>query len=319
MTAKQHIRRLAWPSVSLVLSLALVLFRADLTRYFELDETVSLGLKALAYFAAAWLVSRVFAMALDRAGTRSRPYPRLLNDIIAAILFLVAFVGTTSLFMGQGAFGALAGSGLVLAMLGFAIRNVVADTLSGVALGIEGPFRIGDWVDIDGLARGKVVEIGWRTTRVLTRDSMYLILPNSQIARQRITNYSAPKPHYRAQVTITLDHTMPIEQARKILLGAVREAKLIQHDPAPDVRVFAYEDVGIIYAVRYWLSRFDRDIDCRDEVYGLVDDALRRAGTTAPRRRIELMNTETATDAARATDQPPAILHPFPNAPMPKP
>lgn len=319
MTTKQHIRRLAWPSVCLVLSLGLVLFRADLAAYFELDDTVSLGLKALAYFASAWLVSRVFAMALDQAGARSRPYPRLLNDIIAAILFLVAFVGTTSLFMGQGAFGALAGSGLLLAMLGFAIRNVVADTLSGVALGIEGPFRIGDWVDIDGLARGKVVEIGWRTTRVLTRDSMYLIVPNSQIARQRITNYSAPKPHYRAQVTITLDHTMPIEQARQLMLGAVQEAKLIQHDPLPDVRVLAYEEAGISYAVRYWLSRFDKDIDCRDEVYSLVDEALRRAGTIAPHRRIELVTTASAARSARASDQRTTTLHPFPDTLMPNP
>ncbi|WP_244512510.1 mechanosensitive ion channel domain-containing protein, partial [Filomicrobium insigne] len=128
--------------------------------------------------------------------------PRLLKDLVAAMLFLVAFAAVVSLFMGKGALGALAGSGLVLAMLGFAIRNVVADTLSGVALGIEGPFRIGDWVDIDGLARGAVIEIGWRTTRLLTRDRTYVILPNSQIARQRITNYSAPKPEYRTQVSI---------------------------------------------------------------------------------------------------------------------
>ncbi|MCZ7675653.1 MAG: mechanosensitive ion channel family protein [Roseovarius sp.] len=125
----------------------------------------------------------------------------------------MAFVATVSLYMGQGAFGALAGSGLVLAMLGFAIRNVVADTLRGSRWGSR-PFRHRRWVDIDGLARGKVIEIGWRTTRILTRDATYMILPNSQIARQRITNYSAPKPQYRAQVSITLDHTMPIERAR---------------------------------------------------------------------------------------------------------
>ncbi|WP_417434190.1 mechanosensitive ion channel family protein [Hoeflea sp.] len=318
MTAKQHIKRLAWPSIFLVLSLGLVLFNADLASYHEFGDTVSLSLKALAYFASAWLVSRILAMALDQAAARNRPYPRLLNDIIAAILFLAAFIGTTSLFMGQGAYGALAGSGLILAMLGFAIRNVVADTLSGVALGIEGPFRIGDWVDIDGLARGKVVEIGWRTTRVLTRDSMYLILPNSQIARQRITNYSAPKPQYRAQVTITLDHTMPIEKAREVMLEAVQQAKLIHHDPMPDVRVLAYEEVGITYAVRYWLSRFDWDIDCRDEVYRLVDDALRRAGTIAPHRRIELVNSGTAIHTARGVDQSTAASHPFLDTTVPK-
>jgi small-conductance mechanosensitive channel len=116
-----------------------------------------------------------------------------------------------------------------------------------------------------------------------------MILPNSQIARLRITNYSAPKPQFRSQINVTLDHTMPVSKAREVLLGALSEAKLIQEDPAPDVRVRSYEEGGITYAVRYWLSRFDREVDCRDEVYSLIDDALRRAGTIAPRRRIELV------------------------------
>ncbi len=293
MTTKQHAKRLVWPTFLVVLSVGLILFSSSLTDLFGEHDTLVLSVKALSYFASAWLVSRVISMALDRATVRRRPYPRLLRDLIAAVLFLIAFAATVSLFMGQGAIGALAGSGLILAMLGFAIRNVVADTLSGIALGIEGPFRIGDWVDIDGLARGKVIEIGWRTTRILTRDSTYMILPNSQIARQRISNYSAPRPQYRAQVLITLDHTMPIDKARKVMLAAVVKAKLIQQEPSPDVRVLSYDEGGITYALRYWLSRFDRDVDCRDEVYSLVDEALREVGNLAPRRRIEIVPSQT--------------------------
>ena len=311
MTARQHARRLVWPSAFMFASLGLFLFHKELTALFGYGSAFSSGIKALAYFAIAWFVSRVLAMALDQAAVRKRPYPRLLKDLIAAVLFLVAFAATVSLFMGQGVVGALAGSGLVLAMLGFAIRNVVADTLSGIALGIEGPFRIGDWVDIDGLARGKVIEIGWRTTRVMTRDATYLILPNSQIARQRITNYSAPRPQYRAQISITLDHTMPISRAREVMLRAVKSAKLIQQDPAPDVRVLAYEEGGITYALRYWLMRFDRDADCRDEVYSLIDEALRQAGTIAPHRRIELVNGDALRPVTRSSDQTSAALHPF--------
>ncbi|WP_323037054.1 mechanosensitive ion channel family protein [Pararhodobacter sp.] len=302
MTTRQHVRGLVWPAIFVLLSFALVitLLEVEVPALNGYDENLLLGVTALAYFATAWFVSRIFALALDHASARRRPFPRLLKDLIAALLFLFAFAATGAMFMGQGAIGAVAGSGLILAMLGFAIRNVVADTLSGVALGVEGPFRIGDWVDIDGLARGKVIEIGWRTTRVMTRDSAYLILPNSQIARQRITNYSAPRPQYRAQLSILLDHSIPIATARAIMLGAVKDAKLIMHDPAPDVRVVSYEEGGIAYAVRYWLTRFDRDVDCRDEVYGLIDSALRKHGNVAPRRRVELV------DAASLAAEPPS-------------
>ncbi len=289
MTARQHARRLIWPTLLMALSFGLIVFGTGLAGARFDTAQVELAVTALAYFAAAWLISRIMALALDQAAAHARPYPRLLKDLIAAALFLIAFTATVSLYLGQGALGALAGSGLILAVLGFAIRNVVADTLSGVALGIEGPFRIGDWIDIDTLARGRVIEIGWRTTRILTRDATYMILPNSQIARQRITNYSAPKPQYRAQVTLMLDHALPVEEARNLILSALRSAALIQKDPAPDVRILAHEEAGITYAVRYWLSRFDRDIDCRDEVYSLIHKALRDAGPSIPHRRIELV------------------------------
>ncbi|WP_415183271.1 mechanosensitive ion channel family protein [Phaeovulum sp.] len=313
MTTRQNARRLIWPTALMILSLGLVLFHNELAQLMGKQDDLSPIVTALAYFAAAWLVSRILAMVLDQAAVRRRPYPRLLKDLISAVLFLTAFAASVALFMGQGAVGALAGSGLILAMLGFAIRNVVADTLSGVALGIEGPFRIGDWIEIDGIARGRVIEIGWRTTRVLTRDATYAILPNSQIARQRITNYSAPKPQYRAQISITLDHAMPISAARKVMLTALQEAKLILQDPAPDVRVLAYEEQGITYAVRYWLSRFERDADCRDEVYSLIDDALRREGMIAPRRRIELVAAVPTADHGHTEDTAgtDTRLHPF--------
>ncbi len=138
-----------------------------------------------------------------------------------------------------------------------------------------------------------------------------MILPNSQIARQRITNYSAPKPQYRAQISITLDHAMPVGDARRVMLEAVRDAKLIQQDPPPDVRVTAYEESGITYALRYWLGRFDRDVDCRDEVYSLVDNALRRAGSVAPHRRIELIRSEAHPASERLPAETRLALHPF--------
>ncbi len=284
MTVKQHGKRLIWPTALVLPGMAMLIYQAKLTEFFGPSHNLSRAVTALTYFASAWLLSRVLSLTFDQARVRRQPYPRLLKDLVAAVLFLIASAATAALFMGQGAVGAIAGSGLILAMLGFAIRNVVADTLSGIALGIEGPFRIGDWVDIDGLSRGRVIEIGWRTTRILTRDATYTILPNSKIARQRITNYSAPKPLYRAQINITLDNSMPIERARKIMLAALKDAKLIQKHPAPDVRVQAYEKAGITYAVRYWLARFDRDIDCRDEVYTLLDNGLRVAGTILPHR-----------------------------------
>ncbi len=289
MNMKQHARRLILPVLALLISIGFQQTRSELPDFIAQNEAFALFITAAIYFSTAWVTSRIMAAILDKAGGK-RPYPRLLKDLIAAILFVIAFTATAALFMGQGAIGALAGSGIILAVIGFAIRNVVADTLSGIALAVEGPFRIGDWIDIDTLAQAKAVEIGWRTTRLQTLDGTYVILPNSQISRQRITNYSAPKREFRAQINITLDHVLSIGKAREIMMEALGKAQLIQQDPKPDIRVRSYEEGGISYTIRYWVPRFERTVDCRDEVYSLIDDALRSAGSIAPYRRIQLIS-----------------------------
>lgn len=302
---KEHLKRMLWPSGLLFLVMVAAYFQADLVRIFGNADAVTRVITALTYFIGAWLISRILALLLDRAASRRGPYPQLLKSLISGFMFLAAGMISVSTLLGQGAIGALAGSGLILAMLGFAIRNVVADTLSGIALGLDGPFSIGDWVDIDGLVRGRVIEIDWRTTRILTTNSTHVILPNSEIARQRITNYSAPQPKFRTQLTITLDHRIPVARAKATMLEAMKRARLILDHPKPDIMVISHEKDGITYGLRYWLSRFDRDVPGRDEIYSLVDEALRNAGLNSRPNRIELvLPDDTQTDGLQLRATP---------------
>lgn len=292
MKLVSRLRRLIWPLALLLVALSLVIFDREVAQRVGLSLGVAGSVAGC--LAAAWLGSRLFGLFADRRRRHKRPYPRLFRDLVAVLLFFVAVVASAALLLGQGLLGALAGSSLILAMLGFAIRNVVADTLSGIALGVEAPYRIGDWVDIEQVARGRVIEIGWRTTRVLTQDSTYMILPNSQIARRRITNYSAPKPQYRAQLSLKLTRELPVDTAKVLLLKALREASLIEADPRPDVRVQELGSDGNSYAVRFWLSRFEQDVDCRDEVLSLIDRAMRQEKIPTPRTQIELNRPRSA-------------------------
>lgn len=286
MISFPQFRRVVWPVLLLALALSMILFETHIAERTHVPLGQSGGV--LAFLAAAWLGSRMFGLFAERRSHRKRPYPRLFHDLVATLLFLIALVSSAALLLDQGVLGALAGSSLVLAMLGFAIRNVVADTLSGIALGIEAPYRISDWIDIEQVARGRVIEIGWRTTRILTADSTYMILPNSQIARRRITNFSAPKPQYRAQLVIKLGHDLPVKTAKSLILKTLSGAKLIQAAPPPDVKVQELASDGIHYAVQFWLSRFERDADARDEVLSLIDCALRHENIPAPRVQIQL-------------------------------
>ncbi|MBV0891709.1 mechanosensitive ion channel family protein [Paracoccus sp. Z118] len=243
-----------------------------------LSGALQRGIVSLALFSGAHLL---YLLALNRLVERPKGkhrVPKVALDLLWAALFALATLISLSLMFRQDLSGILTGSGLVLAMLGFAVRNVVADVFSGLALGFEAPFRIGDWVRIETLAQGRVQEIGWRTTRLITRDSTYVILPNSQISRQRITNFSAPRQEYRDHVELTLPGDLPVGDARAMIDEALAPSRAMMTGRAPEVQVFRYGPAGITYRVKYWVPRHDRELACRTEIFGRVDAAVRKKG-----------------------------------------
>lgn len=292
MTKNARVSRILLPAALFAAGVALFLSYEEAVQALRLDldlKVIRVLAGGFCYFAAAWLAARLAGLALERMARSRQRVPRLLQEILAAAFFFVALVATIMLILGHSVSGALASSGIVVAVVGFAIRNVVADTLSGIALGLEAPYRIGDWVDIDGVINGKVIEIGWRTSRLLSRDSTYMIVPNSQIARQKLTNFSAPRQHYRAQLQITLNHRLDVASAKQMLVTAAKRSALILPEPAPDVRVLSYDREGIIYAVRYWVPSFANEVDCRDSVLSEIDAELRKAQVPPPQRALQLV------------------------------
>ncbi|HLT76653.1 MAG TPA: mechanosensitive ion channel family protein [Ferrovibrio sp.] len=292
MSVPGTVRRIIWPAITTAASICIYLLHQQAFDALNLgvDAKAVRGISgAASYFAAAWLGGRLIGIALERVGSNRRRVPKLLQELVSVALFVAAAIATIILVFGHSVTGALAGSGLVLAILGFAIRNALADVLSGIALGLEAPYRIGDWVEIDSTIRGRIVEIGWRTTRLLSRDDTYTILPNSQIARQRLTNYSAPRRHYRTKVQILLNHDVPVATAKALLAEAAARPSIILTTPAPDVRVISYDADGIRYAVRFWVPSFAEDVDCRDAVLTAIDAAIRERGLAPPHSRLRLV------------------------------
>lgn len=231
---------------------------------------------AIGSFSLAWLTGFLVSILLRRAPARRGRPPKLLSDLISACLFALALFTTIGVSFGQSGASIIASSGLIIAVLGFAVRSVVADTLSGIALGLEAPFRIGDWIAINDEVSGRVIEIGWRTTRLLTRDSTNIILPNSQIARQRLTNFSAPLWRYRTQIEVHVDHTIDSKEVCAILTENVLLAGGILKQPAPEVFLSGIDQFGLRMHISFWVPSFLEDRKCRDQVLTHVLYAMQK-------------------------------------------
>jgi CRP-like cAMP-binding protein len=158
------------------------------------------------------------------------------------------------------------------------MQSTLADLFSGIALNIERPYRVGDWVQIDSNLVGQVQEINWRATRLRSADGNTVVLPNSKLAAAQIVNYDAPAPRYRASVLVPLDARVPPGIAKEALAAAALKAMRVCADPGPTVETKAIEYSTVVYEVRYWVDSFSDDSSVHDEVTTSIWYALDAAG-----------------------------------------
>src|SRR3546814_734929 len=202
-----QLSRLWWPAAATLGSIALLLGHPLLFDYVAVAENghparriLHLLFGTASYLSAAWLAGALVGLALERRKKGRRRPPKLLGQLISSIFFLAAIFATITLVFDQSTIAAAATSSVLIAILGFSLRNVVADVFAGIALSIERPYRIGDWVAAENGLSGRIIDVNWRSTRLETRDQVQTIVPNGQIAQQRLTNYSAPRQYYRHQI-----------------------------------------------------------------------------------------------------------------------
>lgn len=274
---------------------------------------VEIALGSMLFLSVAWFVARLAQLAIKH-GSALRGYksPRLYHQLTGAVILLIGVVGVIAFASGGTLPGVLATSSVAIAIIGFALRKAIADIFSGVTLGLERPFNIGDWIEAEDGRVGQVLEINWRSTRLQTRNKVHLILPNSRLAEGRIVNFSAPQRYYRTQVRTVLGTEISVARARSLLMGAVLAAPLIRHSPAPDVRVEGFVERGIAYLVRFWISDEANEVDCRDAVLAMIDRQLRIAGIDLPTVQL-LAHTGTgpATDERTRTLRTLSEVEPF--------
>jgi small-conductance mechanosensitive channel len=178
----------------------------------SLDTVRHLG-GVVGWLALAWLGSRLFDLALRRAMASTREavqYPRLLSDLVRVLLFGLALLAILIYVFEGAAVGFFATSSVLIAVVGFALRNIISDVFSGIALNFERPYRLGDWIEVAPGTVGRVTDIDWRATRLVTRDGVTVIVPNGLLAGGRLINYSYPQPAFRISLRIALDANVPV-------------------------------------------------------------------------------------------------------------
>lgn len=257
-------KSLAFPVALFVCTLLAACYSGQIAEFVDGDGTagqfISLGLQSAAWITAAIAVIQLVQLFVWEqlvAEYLGAPVPRLIRDMVAGVIMMIAIAGVLTGVFRQNISGLLATSGLLGIVLGFSLQTIILDVFTGLAIHFDRPFSTGDWIRLYGEMEGmdsKVLEINWRTTRLLTETNELVIVPNSILGKMIFTNYNQPDPSTRLQVSVRLDSAVPVERCRHVLLAAAKGTEGILEEPAPVVLLEEINEVGAKYVVRFWIK-----------------------------------------------------------------
>jgi small-conductance mechanosensitive channel/CRP-like cAMP-binding protein len=207
--------------------------------------------------------------------------PRLMLDIGRALAFIVVILLTLSLVLGIQLNSIVISSTILTAVIGLALQDLLKNVIAGIALQTERPFEIGHWVEINRQI-GRVVEMSWRATRVITVDGNYIIFPNANLAQAELINYTIGSPIQAMHVQIGLGYSHPPNLVKRVLTEAALASPDVCREPAPSIKLIQYGDYSVTYDVKFWLYNYDKYPEKRDAVMTSAWYHLHRAGLKLP-------------------------------------
>lgn len=152
--------------------------------------------------------------------------------------------------------GWLASAGIIGIAVGFAAKDTLANLFSGVFIMADSPYQIGDYIVLDGGIRGRVTQIGLRSTRILTRDDVEVIVPNAIIGNTTIVNQSGgPNEKFRVRVDVSVAYGSDIDLVRERLMAIALAEPKVEHEPEPRVRFRRLGDSGLEYQLLIWVAK----------------------------------------------------------------
>lgn len=245
----------------------------------ERFDTNSVALRVVA--GAWWLLGAHIAVDLlwyafnrDR---RSRE-ARLLFDLSAAAIYIAAVVIVLNSVFAMPVTGVVATSGVVAIVIGLALQNTLADVFAGIAVGIEGPFRVGDRVQLGDRIEGDVVQVNWRSIRIQTDSNDVAIIPNSVVAKAEIINRSFPSERRVVSVEIPCPSAAPPDRVIELLMQATLLCSAVLPTPKPEASIVRIGLRQSVYRLTFHVADSRALSPTRDRLLRAARRQLRHAG-----------------------------------------
>ncbi|UVL00335.1 mechanosensitive ion channel domain-containing protein [Pseudomonas sp. B21-048] len=226
-------------------------------------------------YAARTLTVLLGTVMMQRVGHTGR----LLQDLLGAVIFLIAIIAALAYVLELPVKGVLATSGALAIIVGLALQSTLSDVFSGIVLNTTKPYQLDDWISIDG-TEGRVIDIDWRATRLQTAQGSMAVIPNSLAAKAKIINFSRPSDIFGVSVSLQLSpHARP-QTVIDALERAMQGCRYLLNKPAPCVALKGSSATGVEYEISGFVVSMDQKRMVRNLLFDLAFRHLQASGVS---------------------------------------
>jgi small-conductance mechanosensitive channel len=245
----------------------------------HVSDIVLLALVLVSTRMLLWIVKRVIG---QRIKTRKLDAGRSM----AVFQIFKYFVVVAAIVIGLDIIGVkvtllLAGSAALLVGIGLGVQQLFNDLVSGIVLLVEGTVTVDDIVELDGMV-GKIEEINLRTSQLLTRDAISILVPNSKLVSDNVINWSHNRKLTRFKVGVGVAYGSDVPLVRQLIKEATISHPDVAGDPEPVVRMIDFGDSSLDFEVYFWSQKMWQIEDVRSEIRIAVDRLFRENQVTIP-------------------------------------
>jgi small-conductance mechanosensitive channel len=211
-----------------------------------------------------WLAIHLFLVDFYRRRKLNIGSQYAINQLVVYLIYFVT--GLIALHVLGVDITVIAGGTVALLVgVGIGLQQTFNDFFSGMLLLFERSVEVGDVVEIEGLV-GKVRRIGLRTSIVQTQDNRTVIVPNSKLVIDNVTNWSHGDDVARFFVTVGVGYESDVELVKKLLIEAAQQHPKILSSPEINVLLKEFADSALIFEVHFWSEEFMRIEDVQSDL-----------------------------------------------------
>ena len=235
-----------------------------------------------------WTTSgQIIHRVLDHYGLNAS-IEQLLKNLLSVLILVLGLASVMAQF-GFDIVSLVAGLGIVGLAVGFAAQSTLANFIAGITILLEQSFQVGDWIKI-GNQEGRVVLISLRTTHILTRDNITIIVPNSNVASSEVVNLTS-KNFVRFDIRVRIAFEADIDIARTIIMQVLKDTDVILDRPEASATIAEIGEYGVFFIVRFWVtpSAVAQMPKIKENLNEHIKKGLDEAGVSIPYPHMRLL------------------------------